>query len=134
MGVISRGILCGGVSIDNLFWGKYSKGKANELRIENPLRRFSTGKSFLGETYGGGDVIVGGLYRGDAVELSTGEPLWEPLHTAPFLGKRFSGSRLGKTICKEAMSDHALRREASPDPNSPQPPARPPLCGIGPRT
>lgn len=49
-----------------------------------------------------------------------------------FPGKTSPGSRLGKTVCKEAMSDHALRREASPDPHSPQPPARPLLYGLGP--
>lgn len=70
------------------FWGKYSKRKVSELHIEKPLQRFSTGEPFLGETYRDGDVIAGGLHRGAAVGLSTGEPLWEPLQRAHFLGKR----------------------------------------------
>lgn len=74
---------------------------------------------------GGGDVTVGALH---------GEPLWDSLQLALFLGKHSLGSRLGKKkiIRKEAMSGHALRREASPDPKSPQPPARPPLFSLRP--
>lgn len=102
-------------------------GKASELIIQKALWRFSIGESFRGEMfYGVGDVIIGGLHRGAVVGLSIQEPLWEPLHREPLLGKRSSGNRSGK---KRPQGSHIGPRPSAggvSDPNSPQPPARPP--------
>lgn len=86
------------------------------------------GKEGEERSTGVGMSLQGGLHRGAVVGLSTEEPLWEPLHGAQFLGKRslLREPFRGKNARKEAMSGHALRREASPDPYSPQPPAPPP--------
>lgn len=91
-------------------------------------------ESFLGETYGDEDVIVGGLHGGVAVELSPGEPLWEPLPRAQFPGKRPLGSRLGQTVRKEAMSDHALRRRRRRTPTARNPRPGRPSVASAPRT
>lgn len=112
-----------GFSIHSRFWGKYSMGKASELSIKKTLWKFSIEESFLGKTfYGAEDVTVRDLHRGAVVGLSIGEPLWEPLHTALFLGQRSSGSRLVKN---RPQGSHVGPRPAAAGVAGPQHPATP---------
>lgn len=112
-----------GVSIDSHFWDKHNEEEASELSIEKPRWKFFIAESFQGETYHGGeDVTVGGLHGEAVVGLSIKEPLREPLHRALFLGKRASGSRLGKN---HPQGSHVGPRPGAKGVAGPQQPVTP---------